>query len=345
MSLAQLSKAVLRSPAQVAASLSPLIGFTPTESIVVIMTKSGIVEVTMRIDLPEDWSDAADHIATTAQWIGVDGAVIAVCTDSATAWDDITADIHHVIARLGDVGIKASDAILVQDNRYWSLLHDDEGAQGAVWFPEDSPLPQPAEVTREEVSSRYLPRPDLAPSEAAYAAAQRHLRGSRREQAQRALEALTRLSEASSDQPCHGSDFLRAIVQIAVQDFAARDWLLGTVVTAKNHRELVQSLTDSALAAAPRLRARACGAAAAALAATTASTVPASCMATLAEDDSLGELVNRAISSGIHPDEIRETFISALPKATIQIESEDDLHDGDQKKSIRSCDKPVRNLS
>lgn len=324
MSLAQLSKAVLQSPAQVAASLPALIGFTPAESVVVIMTNTGAIEVTMRLDLPDEWAVAACHIADTAARIGVDGAVIAVCTDSASGWSSNRAGVMLTIDLLSDVAVVMTDALLIQENRYWSFLRDNDGAQGAVFFPEDSPLHLPVEESRDVIVARYTRRPEQVPSEAAYSVADRYLTDSRGQRCIRAREALEQLTEQQRVGVSVGADLLRATVQLAIQDVKVRDWLLASGVADKDRARLAEALADVALSATSELSPRACGAAAAALAATNASTIPSTCLAELAEQDSLAEIVHRAISSGINPKDIQAMFATALPELEAEITQEED---------------------
>ena len=324
MSLTQLSKAVLGSPAQAAASLPALIGFTPAESVIVIMTKTGAIEVTMRIDLPDDWAVAARHIADTAARIGVDGAVIAICTDSASGWSGNRHGVMLTIDLLSDAGVVVTDALLIQENRYWSYLRDLDGAQGAVFFPEDSPMPLRVEETREVIVSRYALRPEQVPSDAAYTAAERYLDGALQQRCHRAREALEQFTEQQRVGVSVGADLLRATIQLAIQDVKVRDWLLASVVADQGRSGLAEALADVALSAAGDLAARACGAAAAALAATNSSTIPAACLAELAGDDPLAEIVHRAISSGINPKDIQAMFATALPELEAAITQEED---------------------
>ena len=323
MSLTQLSKVVLGSPAQMAASLPALIGFEPAESVVVIMTRSGAIEVTMRIDLPDDWAVAARHIADTAARIGVDGTVIAVCTDSASGWSSNRAGVMLTIDLLTDAGVVLTDALLIQENRYWSYLRDLDGAQGAVFFPEDSPLPLPVEESREVIVSRYALRPEQVPSNAAYAAAQRYLNGTRQQRCHRAREVLEQLTHDQRVGVSVGADLLRSTIQLAIQDVKVRDWLLASIVAGQERSGLAETLADVALCATGDLAPRACGAAAAALVATNASTIPAACLAELAGDDSLAEIVHRAISSGINPKDIQTMFATALPELEAAITQEE----------------------
>jgi len=326
MSLAQLSKAVLRSPAQVAASLPALMGFRPAESVVVIMTKSGEIEVTMRIDLPDDWVQAAHHISDTAARIGVDGAVIAVCTEGESGWTTNIQGVSRSIELLTETGVDVTDALLIRGNHYWSFLRDDHASPGSVFFPEDSPLPQPLEESREQIAARYAPLHAQIPSQAVYAAAEGYLGGSCQETCLRAREALQGLSEQQHGGVRHGGDLLRATVQLALQSVTVRDWLLASIVADENQRALAEALADVALSATGDLAPRACGAAAAALAATSASTIPASCLIDHAGDDSLAQVTHEAISNGINPEQIRHMLAGALPALDEAIRKEE-THD------------------
>jgi len=326
MSLAQLSKAVLRSPAQVAASLPALMGFTPAESVVVIMTKSGEIEVTMRIDLPEDWVQAAHHISDTAARIGVDGAILAVCAECVSGWRTHSQGVSLCIELLTETGVYVTDALLIRGNRYWSFLGDDHASAGSAFFPEDSPLPQPPEASREQVAARFAPRPAQIPSQAVYSAAAGHLGGPCQESCLRAREALQGLSEHQRGGVRHGADLLRATVQLAVQSVTVRDWLLASIVADADQRALAEALADVALTATGDLAPRACGAAAAALAATCASTIPASCLIDRAGDDSLAQVTHQAISNGINPEQIRQMLAGALPALDEAIRKEE-THD------------------
>lgn len=67
MSVIHEDKLVLSNPMQFAASFSTLVGFTPKESLVVVMFQQGQVSVTMRTDLPTSGQVDSVHIATTAR--------------------------------------------------------------------------------------------------------------------------------------------------------------------------------------------------------------------------------------------------------------------------------------
>lgn len=311
MSLAQLSKEVLRSPAQVAASIPALIGFTPTESIVIVMIESNVITVSMRIDIPADWAKSAEQITDTASRIGVDSVVVTICSELPSAWEAHRNGILMTVETLRVAHVEVIDALLIQENRYWSYLCDDDSAQGAVFFPEDSPLPAPKRMLRKDLADRYALRRDETPSAAASKAAQALLIGSVLQQAELAMEALEALSRAEG--MCHGRDLRQSVVQVAVQNLTIRDWILTEVLEDSNCHDLVDAVTDAALTACDALRPRIAGLAAALLSATGSSTIPASCLIEHADQDSLAELINRAICHGVSPSEIRETFISAAP--------------------------------
>jgi hypothetical protein len=341
MSLAQLSRLVLRSPAQVAASLPALIGFTPVESLVVIMLEDDTIEVTMRVDLPDEWDEAASHVTSTATRIGVDSVVVVVCSDNPGGWTESMCGVKTLMAELERSGVQVQDALYVQDNLYWSYVHGTPDSKGAVFFPQDSPLPLTAVETRKSVTAHYDLRPGEIPSDAVYATAATHLDGCQLERAEQALKALAQLGTRPVSQD---KALLLATVQLAAQDLGVRDWLLSNAVQ-PGCEQFIEALAQVALTATDALRPRVSGLAAAALLATNPSTVPASCLLEHAGEDSLGELVRRSIAYGLHPKEIRETFISALPQTTTQLETKEQVDDGNQEQSIGSSHKRVQSVS
>ena len=322
MSVIHEDKLVLSDPMQFAASLSTLVGFTPKESLVVVMFQQGQVIVTMRTDLPVSGRVDSVHIATTAKNLKADVVLLAFCTDTQEL-----ADVHSELATLtnafSDIGVDVGEAIFVAGNRYWSLLQPlSENSEGTVFASVHSPLGQPLAGSREDIASRYVPRPTDQPTDMAYQAAKAQLDVPVRQKCERAWEVLNDLATAlEREGNGHGRDLLRATIQLAVQDLRARDFVLSNVALATTPAPLIAALVDCALTVTPELSERICGLAAAGLAACEPSTIPASCMVELAGDDSLAELVRQALPNGIHPDVIREVFTSALPFVLEQIES------------------------
>jgi len=322
MSVIHEDKLVLSDPMQFAASLSTLVGFAPKESLVVVMFQQGQFIVTMRTDLPVSGNVDAVHIATTASNLKADGVLLAFCTDTQEL-----ADVHDELLTLattfGDNGIDVGGALFVRGARYWSLLQPlSENNEGTVFPSIHSPLGQPLAGSREDIAARYVPRPSEQPSNKAYQAAKAQLDVPVRQKCERAWEALNDLATAlEREGNGHGTDLLRATIQLAVQNVTTRDFVLSNGALTTKPATLIAALVDCALTATPELSQRMCGLAAAGLAACEPSTIPASCMVGLAGDDSLAELVRQALPNGIHPDVIREVFTSALPFVLEQIES------------------------
>jgi len=322
MSVIHEDKFVLSDPLQFAASLSTLVGFTPRESLVVVMFQEGQVVVTMRTDLPTSGQVDSVHIATTASNLNADGVLFAFCSDTQEL-----ADVHDELVTLtsafSDIGIEVGEALFVTGDRYWSLLQPlSENSEGTVFASVQSPLGQPLAGSREDIAARYVPRPTDQPTDKAYQTAKEQLDISVRQKCERAWEALNDLSAALVHEGNgHGRDLLRATIQLAVQDVTARDFVLSNVALTTTPAPLIAALVDCALTVTSELSERMCGLAAAGLAACEPSTVPASCLLELAGDDSLAELMRQALPNGIHPDVIREVFVSALPFVLEQIES------------------------
>jgi len=322
MSVIHEDKLVLSNPMQFASSLSTLVGFTPKESLVVVMFEQGQVIVTMRTDLPVSGQVASVHIATTAKNLKADGVLLAFCTDTQKL-SDVHSELSILTNAFSDIGIDVGEALFVTGDRYWSLLQPlSENSEGTVFASVHSPLGQPSAGSREDIAAMYVPRPTDQPTEKVYQAAKEQLDVPARQKCERAWEALNDLSTAlAREGNGHGRDLLRATIQLAVQDVKVRDFVLSNVAITTSPAPLIAALVDCALTVTPELSERMCGLAAAGLAACEPSTIPASCMVELAGNDSLAELVRQALPNGIHPDVIREVFTSALPFVLEQIDA------------------------
>ena len=71
------SNVVLRTPAEFAAAIPALLGFSPEASLVAVFLGEGRVIVTMRVDLPEDLEDFTEHATGVACRVGADAVVVA----------------------------------------------------------------------------------------------------------------------------------------------------------------------------------------------------------------------------------------------------------------------------
>lgn len=322
MSVMHEEKLVLRNPMQFAAALSTLVGFTPKESLVVVMFQDGQVLVTMRTDLPNSGQLDSVHIATTAKNLKADGVLLAFCSVTQKL-SDVHSELSILSNAFSDIGIDVGEALFVTGDRYWSLLQPlSENSGGTVFETVSNPSGKPVSVSREDIAARYVPRPTEQPSNMAYQAAKEQLDVPLRQKCERAWEALNDLATALECETYgHGRDLLRANIQLAVQDVRARDFVLSHLALTTTPAPLIAALVDCALTVSPELSERICGLAAAGLAAFELSTIPASCMVELAGNDSLGGLIGQALPNGIHPDVIREVFTSALPFVMEQIKA------------------------
>jgi len=119
----------LTSAAQLVASLPVYLGFTPTESVVVVCQDEprGRVGLTMRFDLP-----APEH-----EELFVDDAVrrvlkqtpsrlvVAVYTSEPDGAEPARAALVDTLLDRLPRGLRITDAVLVRDGRFWSYLCDD----------------------------------------------------------------------------------------------------------------------------------------------------------------------------------------------------------------------------
>jgi hypothetical protein len=121
----------LTNPADMAAAVPHLVGFYPTESLVVISLRGPRkrVGLTMRFDLPavQHHAPLADDVALRLATDGAERALIACCTSqpdhsAGLPRCDLVAAISE---RLDARDIALMDALLLRDGRWWSYLCDD----------------------------------------------------------------------------------------------------------------------------------------------------------------------------------------------------------------------------
>ncbi len=124
----------LSSPAEIAAVVPLLCGFTPTQSLVAVSLRGPTrrIGLTLRFDL--DWAavDPPGAAQEVAERLALDGAarmVLVVLTDEtgpagAPAWRDLVDDIGDACRSRG---IATEEALLVTDDRWWSYLCADAG--------------------------------------------------------------------------------------------------------------------------------------------------------------------------------------------------------------------------
>lgn len=125
----EIPELVLNGPDTIVASLPFIIGFTPTESLVVMWLRDGCVRLTMRLDLPrpgephESWVDAV-----MAHCQGHDEVIVCVlgATDPGArlASGELRGQplVEDLLAGLRNAECAVRDALLVVDTRWWSFL-------------------------------------------------------------------------------------------------------------------------------------------------------------------------------------------------------------------------------
>ena len=327
MSVTQLEHVSIPTPRQFAAMLPALVGFTPESSLVVVMLRESQVIVTMRCDLPGDWATVTKEITGTILRLGADEVLVAVATHHRIGAKPFEAEIKDFIANLSLHSVPIREAILVDQGRFWNYLctvNDCCPVDGTVISFSNSVIEVSEDVSREDVAKHYALRADLQPPVEIMDQVIDELDGDPLHRAERSWDAVQQLAK---DPELSGlgtaGDVLRAYVQLAFLDVRVRDYVLGQVASLNDPEPFVDVLTDTALRSAAEVRSRMCGTAAAVLAATQCSTVPASCLAELAGNDSLANLVKEGIRGGFPPASLSEIFRDALPVVIRQLATED----------------------
>jgi len=327
MSVTQLEHVSIPTPRQFAAMLPALVGFTPESSLVVVMLRESQVIVTMRCDLPGNWATATEEITGTILRLGADEVLVAVATHHRIGAKPFEVEIKDFIANLSLHSVPVREAILVDQGRFWNYLctvDDCCPVDGTVISFSNSVIEVSEDVSREDVAERYALRADLQPPAETMDQVIDELDGDPLQRAERSWDAVQQLvTEPELSGLGTAGDVLRAYVQLAFLDVRARDYVLGQVASLNDPEPFVDVLTDTALRSAAEVRSRMCGTAAAVLAATQCSTVPASCLAELAGNDSLANLVKEGIRGGFPPASLNEIFRDALPVVIRQLATED----------------------
>lgn len=302
---------VLRSPGDVAASLGLLLGYQPTESLVVVLITDGQVVVSMRMDLPDDWAQAAEHVLRVAQQARAGSAILVACTARGTGIDLSHADdVAGLADQLDTGGIQLMDLLLVDGDRWWSYGCS---TPGCCPIEGTAVTPVGEELSRDDVLAGYRPLEPLPAGVLAKAAEELPELPSARAEA--ALQAARRLAKAldagsagSAESATGSLDRDAALVIVAVQDVHVRDYVGGMAT----FDDLAAALTHCALVAPAALRPRVAGLAAA-VHATGPSSLPAMAMCDLAAGEHLAALVRHSVGCGVPPEAIRAVLREALP--------------------------------
>jgi hypothetical protein len=167
----------LGGPGELAAAIPFLLGFHPSESLVVLGLSGAPMEVcaVLRADLPPPGREAvaAEEAASALVVPGAQVAVIAVVTDGARPPELPRADlVDHVRTALGRGGIALLDAICVSGGQWWSYVCGDprccppSGSPVAATGPSSSIAATFAAAGTVVLPSREALEAVLAPEEA-----------------------------------------------------------------------------------------------------------------------------------------------------------------------------------
>lgn len=324
------SKITLTSPGAFAASVPALIGFHPAQSLVAVFLKAGMVQVTMRLDLPGSLIETAEYVASTGTRVSADEVILAIYDtkgDSLPHRDGIEAITAACTAE--DIAVK--DAMLIDGDRWWSYLC----ANADCCPPEGQPIPEDTSLleaerigsgqlavaeSREEIVARYAPRLDLIPGRAARKQAQTILEVPVAERAQQAWDAVKLLAANPDMASIEAGQLLRARVQVAVGDVRVRDFVMTHIaLSEKGADALVDTVVQAALTAPVRLRPRIAAAAAALLAACGESSIAVDCLLDLADRESLAQLVRISKDAVVPPHTLRQVFRESFPLVVAQL--------------------------
>ena len=320
---------VLRNPADLLVELPAVLGFVPTESLVVLLVRGNDLRCTLRFDLLPDLTEAAIRAIAVAHRADADGALLALYTQNAGAPEHpFATEVETVIGLLEEQGIDVRDALLVDGDRWWSYCCEDPGCCP----PEGRPVPRrvavleadrafrgrrPVAANRADAVTAFQLQQPL--SREALRAAQETLGCYRSLDTAKfafaALETLVRaLTTASEDASDAQDDELRAIVALAVQDVHVRDYLLGRAIgTWTDLAAPCDALVTVALRSPDRLRSATAAAAMALLAADGTGSVGIRALAQHAAGSSLADLVISSMDAGLPPEDLREVLTVALP--------------------------------
>ncbi|MEV4705332.1 DUF4192 domain-containing protein [Actinoplanes sp. NPDC049316] len=135
----------VRTPAELITAVPYLIGFHPSDSLVVAVVKGSRLAFAARIDLPEagvpDTEARAPvlHLATVVAEQEPEGVTIIGYGDR----DRVTPSVQHLSRTLAGAGVKILDEFRVADGRYWSYLCTEPACcpeEGKPCDPPDSVL-------------------------------------------------------------------------------------------------------------------------------------------------------------------------------------------------------------
>ena len=325
MSTMQLPTLRITSAADLVAAMPTLIGFTPEESLVIVFLKRDVVTLTTRLDLGEITHELNDFVVTTGNRVQADAALIATYTsDASDPWSHRFL-IQGTSAALNDAGIDVRDALSVIGDRYWSytcldpLCCDPSGME----FSTASLGSEVVSTSRSDIVVRYTARPELSPTSGLLEQAELESDPDmfmRATHAWDVLKCLTDFGRTGTESPA--TDLFRSQFMVWCQHVHVRDFVMCSLAAGEGQADdMVDAIADLALCSPVELRPRLAGMAAALLAAFGHSSVPASCLVELAEDDSLAQLVNESIKTAVPPQAMRNMLAQGLPEVLKAIQN------------------------
>ncbi|WFE32848.1 DUF4192 domain-containing protein [Micromonospora sp. WMMD975] len=148
----------VRSPADLVVAVPYLLGFHPTDSVVVVAMRGRQVVFAARGDLPEPGTHpgpAARHLALVVTRQHADAATVIGYGPAAR----VTGTVDAVGEALDEAGLIVLDALRVTDGRWWSYLCDEPACCPAEGTPYD---PAASQVSAAAVFAGQVALPDRA---------------------------------------------------------------------------------------------------------------------------------------------------------------------------------------
>lgn len=319
-------RVAITSPAELAASVPSLLGFSPADSLVAVFLDRNCVIVTMRCNLDNVCSGLSEAVIATGRQVGADAVVLAIYnTRLDRPW--LRDQILQLCEWLEAADLTVRDALRIEGSRWWSYLCQEAccPAEGtAIDRSLDRLQVGPAFPERADIAAQYRRRLDEAPSASSVREATKGLAVNAKQRAEEAWNALQTLCKAP-DRPKREKDVARALLQLSCLDVRCRDFVIGMTFRSDNPSELVQAFLSAALRAHDETLPRMAGAAAALLAATESSSIPASCLVELAGDDSLAALVGQSIRAAVPPAVYAEILRESLAETMAALDSAEAL--------------------
>jgi hypothetical protein len=306
-----------------AASIPSMMGFCPQDSLIVVFARQGRVIVTTRVDLDATWSAILETVSQAAIHVEADTALIAVYATPTGNERPFQREISRLIKALQDLHVQVLEAIHIDAGLWQSYLPPNEHLGQLVDPGLDLFGSGTVRDRREDLAATYTRKSDEIPSPTAFKTAIESLSVDPLKRAEDAWVALNDLTSTELDSG--DIENRRALLQLSCLDDRCRDYVIAKVANVDSPQSLIDAFTQAALASPHEALPKMAGAAAALLAAFRSSTIPASCLAELAGDDSLGQLVDRAIKTALPPWSYAEILRASL------VETEKALHGaGDQ---------------